>query len=625
MKHIVFALVIVHIALSFISCRIDGSLKGTTVEKENHGEIDWNPAHGFYQRNMNVAIVWLDSLTKLPMHDERAKEVFSKARMAFKRAEPFGAYLNPEIGHRANGPALPVLTDDSQRILQPVGLQKIEESLFEGETPESQYRKEINVTIGLLKNLRSNIEKRELTAQRFFVATHQQLMRIISLGISGFDTPVSLWGLEETIVSLEALEEVYSLSIKNRVQERDKNLDGTFQKSIADAIRYIRANTDFETFDRFTFIRDHMNPITRNWVQIRKTAAIWQPLNDRPFNFDAPTFFETDAFNLDFFTPPVNQNPSDEKIALGKRLFFDPKLSENGKMACVTCHNPNKAWADGMTLNLDKDGNPLQRNTPTLINAAFQQAFFWDGRSPNLLDQITSVFTNEKEFASSVHQFDTEILQDSSYVLEFKKAFGRITGRNTQIIKAISSYISTLNGLNSKFDKNIRGEEDTFTEEEKLGFNLYMGKALCATCHFIPLTNGTVPPFFNDHEKEVIGVPETAANQELDDDWGFYWRFEMDLHKGMFKTPTVRNSELTAPYMHNGVYSTLEEVMDFYNKGGGGGLGFDLPYQTLPFDNLQLTKDEEKALVAFMKTLTDTDVENEYSDEGAVTDSEVSK
>ena len=182
-----------------------------------------------------------------------------------------------------------------------------------------------------------------------------------------------------------------------------------------------------------------------------------------------------------------------------------------------------------------------------------------------------------------------------------------------KIIKAISSYISTLNGFNSKFDRNIRAEEDTFTEEEKLGFNLYMGKALCATCHFIPLTNGTVPPFFSEHEKEVIGVPETAANASLDDDLGFYWRHDqkLEVHKGMFKTPTVRNSELTAPYMHNGVYKTLEEVMNFYNLGGGGGMGFNLPYQTLPFDNLQLSKKEEKALIAFMKTLTDTEVEGE--------------
>lgn len=618
MKNIVYLGVLGLLLVYINSCKKDGTKKEYVQDRGNINSVDWGLAHNFYLKNINESIEWLDSLAKLPMESKEAKRVFSKARKAFKRAEPFGAYLNPEIGHRANGPALPILTDDSQRVLRPVGLQKIEESLFEGEVAETQFQKEINVTKGLLNNLKTNIEKRELTAQRFFIATHQQLMRIISLGISGFDTPVSLWGLEETLVSLEALEEVYTLSVKNVILKKDKGLDEAFHKSIAQAKQYLMDNPDFMEFDRFTFIRDYMNPITRHWVGIRRTADLWEPVDNKPFNFDAPTFFEEDAFNLDFFTPTVNQNPSADRIALGKRLFFDPKLSENGMMACVSCHNPAKAWADGMVVNLDKDGNPLQRNTPTLINSAFQQAFFWDGRSPNLLDQISSVFTNEKEFASSIHQFDTEILQDSSYVEEFKKAFGGISGRNTQVIKAISSYISTLNGFNSKFDRNIRGEEDTFTAEEKLGFNLYMGKALCATCHFIPLTNGTVPPFFNDHEKEVIGVPETAANNQLDDDLGFYWRFEMDLHKGMFKTPTVRNADVTAPYMHNGVYATLEEVMDFYNKGGGGGMGFDLEYQTLPFDKLNLTVAEQNAIIAFMRTLTDTNVsyDEDYAEPG---------
>ena len=136
-----------------------------------------------------------------------------------------------------------------------------------------------------------------------------------------------------------------------------------------------------------------------------------------------------------------------------------------------------------------------------------------------------------------------------------------------------------------------------------------MGKALCATCHFMPLTNGTVPPFYNDTEKEVIGVPKNADNKENDTDLGFYFKYKEDLHKGMFKTPTLRNIDITGPYMHNGVYQTLEEVLNFYNLGGGGGLGFDLEHQTLPFDNLDLTEPEQQAIIAYMKTLTDNPAE----------------
>jgi cytochrome c peroxidase len=456
--------------------------------------------------------------------------------------------------------------------------------------------------------LKENIQKRELNPERFFIATHQQLLRIISLSISGFDTPVSHLGFDESIVSLQSLLEVYNKSISGIIKDKSSRLDSEFRKNIAAAISFIEKDRNFESFDRFTFIRDYMNPVTASWVAIRKESGLWEGTDNKPFNFDAPTFFEEDSFNVKYFMPAVNRNYSEKQIVLGEKLFFDKNLSENKKMACATCHIPEKAYADGLVANLDNLGKDLQRNTPTLINAAFQQNFFWDGRSENLMDQISSVFTNEKEFNTGVHQFSEDILEDSKYQPMFREAFGQISSRNTDIVKALSAYISSLVAFNSKFDRNIRGEENTFTAEEKHGFNLFMGKALCATCHFVPLTNGTVPPFFSETEREVIGVPETAENLQLDDDAGFYWMYEADLHKGMFKTPTVRNSALTAPYMHNGVYATLEEVMDFYNSGGGAGLGFDLPHQTLPFDELNLTEEEKNALIAYLKTLSDTEV-----------------
>ncbi len=355
-----------------------------------------------------------------------------------------------------------------------------------------------------------------------------------------------------------------------------------------------------------------MNPITRDWVQIRKASNLWDGAANYPYNFDAPTFFESNSFNVTHFMPVNNRKVSENQIALGKKLFFDKNLSEAGNMACVTCHDPKKGWADGLQTNLDNQGKPLARNTPTLINSALQRSQFWDGRSPDLISQISSVFNNEKEFNASIHQFSADILMDSTYTDLFNTAYGGISTKNNDIIKAISAYVATLNGFDSKFDKNIRGVENSYTEQEKLGFNLFMGKALCATCHFMPLTNGTVPPFFAEHEKEVIGVPSSADNKMVDEDPGFYLINNDDFKKGMFKTPTVRNVDLTAPYMHNGVYQTLEEVVNFYNLGGGAGLGFDLPNQTFPFDNLELSKQEETALVAFMKTLTDIPIEEGY-------------
>ena len=567
-------------------------------------------AQAFYLKHITEAAAWMDSLRAYPSTAPEAKMLFQECRKSFKKAEAFASYLNPEVGHRLNGPALPVLTDDTQKLLLPVGLQKIEESIYLGETPQARYQKELSIALGMLNNLANRIEERPLTAQRFFISAHQQLIRVLSLSLSGFDTPVTGNGIQEAEISLRSLGEVYQLSLSPLIRSKDSALDTQFQEHLVKALAFIEQDSDFMLFDRYTFIRDYFNPLMRDWVRIRKTSGLWEGVNNKPFNFDAPTFFEANSFNTNFFAPVTNRNPSKAQTDLGKKLFFDPNLSASGNMACATCHIPEKAWADGLVVNKDKMGNPLKRNTPTLINSTFQKAFFWDGRSPNMMDQISSVFTNELEFDSSVHEFSKEILIDSAYVPLFKEAYGGLSARNTEIIRALSSYISSLNAMSSKFDRNMRGEEDSFTEQEKLGFNLYMGKALCATCHFIPLTNGTVPPFFAEHEKEVIGVPETAKNQTLDNDLGFYWRHEKEVHRGMFKTPTVRNAELTAPYMHNGVYQSLEEVMNFYNLGGGGGMGFDLPYQTLPFDKLELSQSELDALVAFTKTLTDTEIKD---------------
>ncbi|MEA1787341.1 cytochrome c peroxidase [Arenibacter sp. GZD96] len=574
--------------------------------------VTWQNAQTMYLESLTETIRYLDTLETLEFTDDRATEIFRKARTAFKKAEPYAAYLNPEVGHRANGPALPIFKEDSGKVIKPIGLQKIEESLFEGNESQAQFEQEVLLTKGLLNNLKHQIETKPLDAQRFFIATHQQLLRIISHSISGFDTPASLWGISESIISLQNLEEVYTASIQRLILHKDRQLNQQFLENIAKAIALIEKDTDFETFDRYTFIRDYFNPITRDWVEIRQKSGLWTEVDTKPFNFDAPTFFENNSFNTAFFTPAVNRNTTVEHIALGEKLFADPNLSFNGKMACTTCHDPQLAYTDGRITNLDNSGKFLERNTPTLINSVFQQNFFWDGRSPTLQDQVASVFTNEKEFAVNVHQFSSAILKDSTYTEIFENVFGQRPVRNTDLIKAISAYVSSLNGFNSKFDKNMRGQEATFTEDETLGMNLFMGKALCATCHFMPLTNGTVPPFFTETEREVIGVPASADNKMVDDDFGFYWMFKEALHWGMFKTPTVRNVALTAPYMHNGVYNTLDEVMDFYNKGGGAGLGFDLEHQTLPFDALNLSDKEQQAIIAFMKTLTDVDVEKMY-------------
>lgn len=600
--------IIAVIFLLTTSCKEkQGYTKSTTPE-----DVNWKPAQEYYLEQMTLATNLIDSLNTLKIDDSIAKPLFFRLRLAFKKAEPYAGVLNSSVTHRANGPALPIYNDDSGRIVDPIGLQKIEESLFTEEGNQKDFLRELYYQKGFLNNLKENIKKRKLTPKRFFIGTHQQLMRIASLALAGFDTPITGQSITETAVSLKSLHQVYELSLQDLIISKNEQLDRDFSKNIQKAVKYINRNTDFVLFDRYTFIRDYLNPITKNWVEIRKTSELWDgKTNAYPFNFDAPTFFEEDSFNTNYFLDVNDRNPSEEKIALGKKLFFDKNLSNNQTMSCATCHLPSKGYADGLSLGNDNSKGLLQRNTPTLLNSIYQKAFFWDGRANTIDDQISAVFKNDKEFNTDVHRFSGNILKDTTYTKQFKNVFGVVPNSNRETVRAISVYVSTLIGFNSKFDKDLRGETSSFTAEEKNGFNLFMGKALCATCHFIPLTNGTVPPFYKETEKEVIGVPKTSKNKVLDNDRGFYWVFEEDIHDKMFKTPTVRNVALTAPYMHNGIYNTLDEVVNFYNLGGGAGLGFLLKHQTLPFDELNLSESEQKDLVAFMHTLTDNTVADE--------------
>jgi cytochrome c peroxidase len=162
--------------------------------------------------------------------------------------------------------------------------------------------------------------------------------------------------------------------------------------------------------------------------------------------------------------------------------------------------------------------------------------------------------------------------------------------------------------MDSRFDRAVRGDTAAISPSERRGFDVFMGKARCGTCHFAPVFGGSMPPKYLESEPEVIGVPATATAKRpmVDDDPGVFAIDRAPLHRHAFKTPTLRNIAQTAPYMHNGIFRSLEQVVDFYDRGGGNGLGMKLPNQTLPSDKLHLTHEEKRDLVAFLKALSDS-------------------
>src|SRR5207245_681362 len=253
-------------------------------------------------------------------------------------------------------------------------------------------------------------------------------------------------------------------------------------------------------------------------------------------------------------------------VALGGRLFFDPALSRRGRRSCAACHQPALAFSDGRARAVVDPGHGFVRNTPTLLNAGMQLFQFADQRAPFLEFQVEAVMQNPREMDLPLAEAARKLGGDSALVARFAGALGKppreaLTPQSLGV--AIAAYVRSLRAMDSRFDRAVRGDTDALTASERRGFNLFLGKAACGTCHFAPLFGGTVPPTYREAEPEVIGVPAkpVARGPRLDPDPGVFAVDKAPLHRHAFKTPTLRNVALTAPYMHNGVFRTLEEVV----------------------------------------------------------------
>ena len=549
----------------------------------------------YYTQHLNSCIVLLEELNTTQVVSEKLKK-YKSARKEFKLIEPILAFADKENYKSLNAPnILKVEEEDATdiKIRNPFGFQVIEELLHEDEVDVAEVNSIVKTTANRLKLIAGN-NTLYLKKYHTLWLLRDQIARIALVGITGFDSPVLEQSLTEAKTNYETILFIID-TYKNEFS--NENLYRDWLNEIQ-ATQKVLEEGEFAAFNRFDFIQNHAH---KQLELLANTAEDWKvefPLT-LAFNNNITSLFSKETFNVDFFNDyhQLENAMSDEKIALGKKLFNDKSLSKDGVMSCATCHIKDKAFTDGLATF------PKQlRNTPTLPYAAYQQTFFHDGRAGGLEGQIVGVVENEKEFHTNLENLTETVKSDSVYTKSFTDLYGKITDFN--IRNAMANYIRSLGDFSSRFDKNINKKENTLTTSEVNGFNLFMGKAKCATCHFPPVFNGTVPPNFTETEVESIGVPNLAET-ELDGDLGVYNVFKTEERKYFFKTSTVRNISKTAPYMHNGVYETLEQVVDFYNKGGGEGLGYHVPNQTLPSDKLNLSDKEIQDLIAFMESLTD--------------------
>jgi len=293
--------------------------------------------------------------------------------------------------------------------------------------------------------------------------------------------------------------------------------------------------------------------------------------------------------------PAVPADPA--KAALGKKLFFDRRLSAGGARACATCHVPERAFADELVAPASLDpATPLRRNTPSLLYAPLEARLMWDGRVRTADRQALMVIHTRAEMGLADPELTRVVASEPAYADAFRSAFHEDV-KPADIGLALAAYESSafVPG-DAPIDRFARGEAEALSADARSGLDVFAGKGRCARCHVPPVFAGTRPPDFTAPIFAVLGVPSAPAAKVVDADRG---------SDGAFRVPTVRNVGRTAPYFHHGRYPTLEEVVDFYDRGGGLGLGLDVPNQDPEIRPLHLTAEERRVLLVFMREALD--------------------
>jgi cytochrome c peroxidase len=267
---------------------------------------------------------------------------------------------------------------------------------------------------------------------------------------------------------------------------------------------------------------------------------------------------------LDLYMPVPEGNPlTAAKVALGRRLFFDKSLSLDGTVACATCHDPKLAFSDGRTVARGIGGADGTRNSPAIVNRGYGAMFFWDGRAKSLEQQALEPILNPKELGLTEPDLER-----------------RTKLKVTEVTAALASFVRSIRSGDSPFDRYAAGQANALSAIEKAGLELFRGKGNCGACH--------IGPNFTDERFHNTGVA-----------WRDGALADVGAGRGDFKTPTLREVGLTAPYMHDGSLKTLEEVVDFYSEGGRPNPDLDPQIQPRHF-----SPEEKRALVAFLRSLT---------------------
>ena len=549
-------------------------------------------------------------------------QLLKKVRIHYKTIEWLISYIDNESEKLIIGPPLSKLDEHipSTIIMEPEGIQAIEEIIC------NDYQNENISTVKVLTNqlkqhildINGNIQSVLITDREILEALRNNIIRIYAIGLTSSDSPCFDQQLEEAVQSWNITGK-YILLYMPMIQNNHE-LQNKITKIIGKGEAFLHRYRTIEDFDYWSFIAQYANPLYEQILYLHQQSGIELDYQvsrrNRIVNYTAKTMFHSNAINPMAYSRNQFEVFSNEKMEIGKLLFYDVSLSKNFNMSCATCHNPSLAFTDGEAKSKGSlPGTTTQRNSPTLINSALSTKYFYDMSTSYLEEQIEHVVNNTIEFNTDYLEISSRLSQNQN----IKELLSRINPNSNQtlssglISSSLAMYIRSLISFESPVDSLLRGDsisknskyQGKHLNKVKSGFNIFMGKAQCGTCHFPPTFSGLVPPLYHDNESEVLGVPSHSTSKIIDPDIGKagVYKYSSPIYKHAFKTPGLRNISLTSPYMHNGVYKNLQQVVDFYNNGGGNGLGIQLSNQTLPSNALNLNKKEKENLIHFMNAL----------------------
>ena len=309
-----------------------------------------------------------------------------------------------------------------------------------------------------------------------------------------------------------------------------------------------------------TFSRLEPRPTRTEEERSARAAALRATYHQPPEQWPAPNVDEGVPWKelglLPEMVHPMGNPHSPAKQLLGETLFFDPRLSGSGQMACASCHDADLGWGDGRTTSFGMDRKPLDRNAPSIMNVGYHKNFFWDGRAKSLEDQASHVLMNQDEMRSAPADVEKTLGEIPRYRTMFREAFGADEITMEQVTQALACFERTIVGGRTRFDAFLKGTDRALSDSEVLGLDVFRNEGRCMNCHHGPL--------LSDSELHDVSLSYYGRKYE---DLGQYNVTKDPKHVGAFRTPSLRNVQHGGPYMHNGLFPTVRGVLNMYNAG----------------------------------------------------------